>query len=256
MSSDLPPMPPGPPDSFPPPPPPPAPPSDNAPPPPIYGESSVPPQMQGDPLPWEQPGYPALEGLFETAKLVITEPSNAFRRMPITGDLTRPLIYAVIFGWIGIIAGQIYNLALRGTMMRLLPGAAGAGQFSLPWMFNVGVMIVAPVLVLLGVLIGAAIFHLFLLLVGAANSGFGATVRVVCYTGTVQIFQIVPFCGGLIGTIWGIVLYIIGFAAAHRTTTGKAAVAVLLPVALCCVCIAVVIAAFGAAIMAAISHLR
>jgi hypothetical protein len=188
--------------------------------------------------------------------MFITKPGAAFARMSVTGDLSKPLIYAVIFGWIGVIASQIYNLAFRGAMKSFMPFMSNTDAFDLPWGFNVGVMVVAPILVLIGVFITSAILHLFVMLVGANNKGFSATMRVVCYASTVQILQVVPFCGGLIGGIWGIVLDIIGLAAAHRTTTGKAALAVLLPIALCCMCAVVVALAFGAMIMGAISHLR
>jgi hypothetical protein len=225
------------------------------PPPPPGG---VPPAPQAQPLPWEQPGYPALEGLYETAKLVITAPSQAFARMSLTGTLGRPLLYAVIFGWIGIIANQAYSLAFKGAIMGMLSGLPGYNpklMFGLPTAASVGVMIFAPVFVLIWVFIWAAIVHLFLMLVGGANTGFASTVRVVCYVATVQVVQVVPLCGGLIAGIWALVLYIIGVAIAHRTTQGKAALAVLLPLVLCCVCIAVLAAAFGAAIAAAFGHL-
>ena len=209
-------------------------------------------------LPWEHPGYPALEGLYETAKLILTAPSQAFARMSLTGTLGKPLTYAIIFGWVGIIANQIYSIALRGAMMGFLshlPGYNPRLMFGLPVFASVGLMIVAPVFVLIGVFVWAAILHLFLMLVGGANTGFSSTVRVVCYTGTVQVLQVVPFCGGMIAAVWGLVLYIIGLAVAHRTTQGKSALAVLLPLVLCCVCVAIVALAFGAAIAAAIGHL-
>jgi hypothetical protein len=41
--------------------------------------------------------------------------------------------------------------------------------------------------------------------------------------------------------VWAIILYVFGLAIAHRTTQGKAVLAVLLPVVLCC--------AFAAALM-------
>jgi hypothetical protein len=224
---------------------------------------TVPPPPSGappsQPLPWEQPGYATLEALFETAKLVITNPSQAFARMSLTGTLGRPLLYAVIFGWIGVIASQAYSLALRGAMQSMFGslgrgGPFGAHGFHLPVMFSVATMILAPVFVLIGVFIMAAILHLFLVLVGGANTGFASTVRVLCYAGTVQITQIVPLCGGWIAAIWAVVLWIIGLAIAQRTTQGKAAVAVLLPLALCCACVIIVGIAFGAAIAAAIAH--
>ncbi len=223
---------------------------------------TVPPPPPGAPaqaLPWEQPGYPVLEALYETAKLFITAPSQAFARMSATGSLGRPLFYAVIFGWVGIIASQAYSIAFRGVLMNMfssLPGFNRGMMTGMPVFFNVAIMIVAPIFVLLGIFIWSAIVHLFLMLVGGANTGFTSTVRVMCYAGTVQIVQVIPLCGGTVAAIWALVLEIIGLAIAHRTSQGKSALAVLLPLVLCCVCVAILAAAFGAAIVAAIGHLR
>lgn len=250
-------------DSYPPgvPPPPPVPPSMQPPgtvPPPPPGGAPPPPQLQ--PLPWEQPGYPALEGLYETAKLVLTAPSQAFARMSLTGTLAKPILFAIIFGWIGVVARQAYGIAFRSAFANIMgslhmPGPFGAGAFAFPIAFSIIAMIFAPIFVLIGVFIWSLIVHLFLMLVGGARTGFASTVRVVCYAGVVQILQVVPFCGGVIALVWAIVLYIVGLAAAHRTTQGKAALAVLLPLVLCCVCVAVIAVAFGAAIAAAVGHL-
>jgi hypothetical protein len=244
------------------PPTPPGPPSMQPPgtvPPPPPGGAPPPPATQ--PLPWEQPNYPVLEALYETAKLFITAPSQAFARMSLTGSLGRPLLYAVIFGWIGIIANQAYGLAFRGMMMNFF-GSLGMGgpfagrAFHFPIAFSIIAMIFAPIFVMIGVFILSAIFHLFLMLVGGATTGFASTVRVLCYAYTVQIVQVVPICGGWIGAIWAAVLWIIGLAIAHRTTQGKSALAVLLPLALCCVCVVILAITFGAAIAAAVGHLR
>lgn len=213
-------------------------------------------QAQGPTLPFEQAGFPFLEGLYETAKLVVTSPGDAFGRVRASGDLGRPLLYAVIFGWIGIIASQIYNIAFRGAMWNVLPGFSGREEMFVSTGVSIATMALAPILVLIGVFIAALIFHLFLLLVGGAGGGLATTVKVVCYTSTVQITQVVPFCGGIIGGLWALVLYIIGLAAAHRTSYGKAALAVLLPVVLCCVCVAAAVALFGAAIWAAVAGSR
>jgi hypothetical protein len=222
------------------------------PPPPPGG---VPPAAQ---LPWEQPGYPALEGLYETAKLFLTAPSQAFARMSVTATLGKPLLYAVIFGWLGIIASQAYSLAFRGAIQNLLSGLPGYNSrlaLGFPVAATVGIMVLAPIFVLLGIFIWSAIVHLFLMLVGGAKTGFASTVRVVAYSSTVQVVQVIPLCGGTIAAVWALVLYIIGLAIAHRTTQGKSALAVLLPLALCCVCVAILVAAFSAAIMAVIGHL-
>ncbi len=236
MAATLPPVPPSPPATPPGPPPPPA--------------------AQLAPLPWEQPGYPAVEGLYETAKLFLLNPSEAFARMSIGGDLGRPLLFAVVLGWVGLVAGQLYQLLMPGMPWRFLPGMEHSMQYAVRPLFTVVMMVFAPVFVLLAVFIWSAILHLFLLILGAANNGFAATVRVVCYAGVTQIVQVVPLCGGFVASIWSIALEIVGLAVAHRTSQGKAAVAVLLPIALCCACAAVIAVAFGAAILAAVGASR
>jgi hypothetical protein len=222
-----PPIPPGPPSMQPP---------GTVPPPPPSGP---PPAAPVQTLPWEQPGYPFLEAVYETAKLFLTTPGQAFARMSATGDIGRPLLYAVIFGWVGVIANQAYSIALRGAMLgwlSSLPGYNPRLMFGLPVTFSVVAMVIAPVLVLIGIFIWAAIVHLFLLIVSGANSGFSATLRVMCYATTVQVFQVVPICGGMVGGIWALVLEIIGLAIVHRTTQGKSAIGVLGCPVTCCAC--------------------
>jgi hypothetical protein len=235
-------------ESFPPPPPGDMPPPVEPPPP------APPPEPSA--LAWEQPGYPFLEGLYETAKLILTRPSEAFGRMSLVIDLGRPILFAVIFGWLGIIASQLWELVLRGALWQWMPGIGRGAHFALPLTVSVATMIFAPVLVLIGVFLWSAIVHLVLVILGAANGGFAATARVICYAQTPSVLQVVPGCGGVIALVWSLVLEIIGLAKAHRTTQGNAAVAVLLPIALCCACGVLAAAFFGAAIFAAISNLK
>jgi hypothetical protein len=46
--------------------------------------------------------------------------------------------------------------------------------------------------------------------------------------------MIIPLCGGIIAGVWGIVLRCIGLARAHETDTGRAVLAVFLPLIVCC----------------------
>jgi ABC-type molybdate transport system permease subunit len=71
--------------------------------------------------------------------------------------------------------------------------------------------------------------------------------RVVCFTaGSANLFSMIPVCGWLIALVYTIVLECIGLARAHETTTGKALIAVLLPIFLCCCVMGILIAAiFG-----------
>ena len=109
--------------------------------------------------------------------------------------------------------------------------------------------IALPAIILVVFFIEAGIFHLMLLIVGGARQSFETTARVVAYTsGATAIFQMVPFCGGLIGLVWGIIILILGLAYAHETSTGRAVAAVLLPLVLCCLCCVLVAVFFAATI--------
>jgi len=194
-------------------------------------------------IPWEDPARTsAFERFVETVKLLATRPSEAFAGMPTSGGIGSPLVYAILVGWIGIAIAVVWNTLLQGMWIPFMGGgeeAAIAAGFTAAW--AVGLVILAPIFVIIGVFIGAAILHLMLMIVGGANNGFEATVRVVCYAQTAQLAGIVPFCGGLISMVWAIILYVFGLATAHRTTQGKAVLAVLLPVVLCCAFVAAMV---------------
>jgi hypothetical protein len=94
------------------------------------------------------------------------------------------------------------------------------------------------------------LLHLFLALFGGANQGLTVTLRVVAYAQAPVILAVVPLLG-CVGGIWGLVLYIVGLAAAHRTETWRSALAVFAPVILCIgilVIGAVLIALFAASV--------
>jgi len=186
-------------------------------------------------LPWDQRQQRGLFTAFvETLQMVLSRPSEAFTAMKREGGLGEPLIYAVIGGSAGLVIYFIYNFAFQSLGMMAsqnnplthLVGTGIAGIF---------LIICAPILVVIGIFINAAILHVCLMIVGGAKQSFETTFRVVCFeAGSVYPLMIVPFCGGLIAAVWGIVLRCIGIARAHETDTGRAVLAVLLPVIICC----------------------
>jgi len=201
--------------------------------------SSPPPPVQptrAAPIPWEDPARTStFERFVETVKLLATRPGEAFAGMPTTGGIGSPLLYAIVVGWIGIAIAVVWNTLFQGMWIPFMGSgeeAAIAAGFTAAW--AVGLVVLAPIFVIIGVFIGAAVLHLMLMIVGGANNGFEASVRVVCYAQTAQLAGIIPICGGLVSLVWAIILYVFGLAAAHRTTQGKAALAVALPVVLCC----------------------
>ena len=99
-------------------------------------------------------------------------------------------------------------------------------------------------------LVGLGILMLSLL--GAARQPFEATARVVAYgVGATSLLGLIPFCGGIIGGLYGIYLYIVGLADVHDTDITKAAIAVLTPAVVCCVLFALLWGTIAALIFGA-----
>ncbi len=81
----------------------------------------------------------------------------------------------------------------------------------------------------------AGLVHLSLMLVGGANKTFEATFRVISFSqGSTALLQLVPCCGGLVAFVWFLVASCIGVARTHEIDTGRATLAVLLPIIVCC----------------------
>jgi hypothetical protein len=100
---------------------------------------------------------------------------------------------------------------------------------------SVAMIILLPLFIVIVLFIWSAIVHLCLMIVGGANQPFETTFRVVAFTqGSAGPLQIVPLCGGVISFVWAIVCYCIGLARAHETDTGRAVLAVFLPLIVCC----------------------
>lgn len=186
-------------------------------------------------LPWDQRHTKGLFSAFiETLQMVLSKPGAAFTAMSREGGLGEPLLYGLIGGSFGFIVYFIYNLAFQSLGMfanqnNPLTHFIGAG------IGGIILIVCAPLFVLIGIFIGSAILHVCLLLVGGAKQSFETTFRVVCFAGgSVNPLLVIPFCGGLIVGVWKIVLYCIGLARAHETDTGRAVLAVFLPLILCC----------------------
>src|SRR5207244_8264875 len=135
-------------------------------------------------------------------------------RMPIAGDPLRPLVFAIVLGWVGSILNAIWNLAFRGAMPK-------ASTYGMPDYVVPMTALFAPVLIVCAVLVSGAIHHVMLIIVGGAKSGFVATMRVVCYSQAPQVLQLLPGCGVVLAGVGSLLLAMQGLAVAHRISLGK-----------------------------------
>ena len=73
------------------------------------------------------------------------------------------------------------------------------------------------------------------MIVGGANQSFETTFRVLAFTqGSTGVLQSIPVSGGVLAAVWAVVVNCIGLARAHETDTGRAVLAVILAVIVCC----------------------
>src|SRR5918998_1048183 len=183
----------------------------------------------------------------EVVRGVVLQPVRFFAGIPRSGPLLNPLVFAVICLEISAILSAL--LVLAGVQEN--PGFNPNPQNALPSVFTPGSalasIILAPIGGTIGLFVVAAIQQLLVrLVVGANNSGFGATFRVASYTQVTSLVNWIPIVGPFLA-LYGLYLSIVGIREMHNTTTGKAALVILIPFAVVLVVALVVLAVAGIA---------
>jgi hypothetical protein len=153
------------------------------------------------------------------------------------GDFVNPLIFglicALVSAVLGGLIGFLFNIGLFNQ------GAAGAiiGFF-------VGILR-DLIYVLIVLFVGAGIWHLLVMLfLRPRHEGYEATFRVAAYSTVVYLVSWIPILGWILG-LYGIYLGIVGIREVHGTTTGKAALVVLIPIAVVAFLVLLIVVALG-----------
>lgn len=187
-----------------------------------------------------------MNALVETTQAVLLRPREFYLRMPVTGGVGGPLLYALILGYLGLVATTVYNLVFNSIIGSSLSRFGGERPAQLErllelygtWGGAIGQLVMGPVWIVVGAFVGAGIFHLVLMLLGGAHRDFEATFRVVAFAHAVNLLGLFPFCGSLVALVWWLVVATVGLSVVHSISTGQAFVAVLLPALVCCCCCA------------------
>lgn len=225
-------------------------------PPPLPPTKDRAPSVAPPRLPWEERdrlGF--VEALVQSVRLLVLEPSNAFTRLRPDGDITSPMLFGILISWICLLFSQLWSVVLSSSMRGVFGGMEGFEEvFRAPSVLALaGTMVVWPVAFVVLAFVGAGILHLSLMMVGAMQTsehGFEGTLKVYIYATVSWFALLIPIVGGLVASLWHVVLLVIGFSAVHRTTQGRALVAALIPTIACCVCVAGISFVFGAVIVA------
>ena len=172
-----------------------------------------------------------MDNYVDTLKKVLTDPEGFYSEMPKEGGYQEPLTFAAInFAILGLLSG-IVAVLLKG---------AGAGSI-------VSTLVGAVIGGIVGLFIVGIILFIFFKIFGGSG-GYEGTVRILSYSSAAQVFAWIPVIGWIIG-LYGIWLNIVGGKHVHNLTTVKSAIAVLLPLVILAVIIAmlltVIIATFA-----------
>jgi hypothetical protein len=242
---------------------PPFPPADDAPgaPPPLPPPDPPPPQGGS---PWDRRDQIGFGGaLVETTQQVLLQPRHFYERMFVTGGVGGPLLYAVILGYIGVVANTVYNAVFSSIVGSSFPQLMGERpelerllEVYGTWVGALGQLVTGPVWIAIGAFVGAGILHLVLMLLGGASADFEATFRVVAFAHAINVITLVPFCGSFVALVWWVIVASIGLSVVHRISMGRAVLAVLLPVLLCCCCCAGAFGLLASSMAAALGQVR
>jgi hypothetical protein len=190
--------------------------------------------------PWEDRArFSRLTGFFETIRKAMTAPGAFFTGHPVRRGLTGPISFAVILGTLTSLIGWVWSKVFDRTLMDLLEQFDGfdppsAAEAALTGFFETAVVLASPLLALVGLFIQAGVIHLAVLMLARNGRGFEATLRACAYGGAAMILTLIPMCGNGVGSVWALVLTIIGIQRLHRCGGGTATLIVLLPLLLCC----------------------
>jgi hypothetical protein len=195
--------------------------------------ASFEPVATAQPFPWPpREGESAVQAFVTTWKESLLHPTWFFKHMPREDDYGSIVAYYLI---VGVIAAGIHlfwhSVFNFSGIQELLLRAMGVKQ-DIPHSSGLMNFLFSPVVLLLALYVTAGLTHLFLKIVGGAHHGFDTTTRVVAFSYSPMLFAVVPFLGSLVGTVWLIVLTVIGLREAHETTTGRSVAAIFLPYAI------------------------
>ena len=178
---------------------------------------------EGSQSPFES-GEGFIGAFLKTTREALFSPVRFFKKVAGGEGYWTPLIYAMISGIIGFGGTILWQWFFFSHWFPV-------GRISdlSPSIYFI-ITVTLPVIVAFTLLIESWITHVCLMIVGGNRKGFQATFRAISYSFSGYLLGIVPFIGSPLGGIYVLVLTIIGVREGHDISTGRAVLAIFLPV--------------------------
>jgi hypothetical protein len=148
-----------------------------------------------------------LRNYYDTGKKVLLKPGEFFKEMPTTGGYKDPLIFAII------------TAVIMGVGLTII--TLGVGFLAI---------VFAPIAVAISIFLAALLLLICAKIVGGTGT-YEATLRVAAYANIVNIIGWIPIVS-VLGSIYGLVLTVIGMKEIHSLSTVKAIIAVGIAIAI------------------------
>ena len=162
----------------------------------------------------------------KTIREALFSPTRFFKKVATGEGYWTPLIYGIITGIIGRFADFFWAWLV---VIPFLPPSI-RNFLAISYTFALMIIIFSmPLWVAFSILLWSGVTHFCLIIVRGSKKGFEGTFRAISYSYSARLFHIVPFIGSTIGFVYRIALAIIGVREAHGITTGRALIAILLP---------------------------
>lgn len=187
-----------------------------------------------------------VSALVSTLKKCLLDPYVFFDALSSSNNTSKAWLYALIVGSIGSIFSFIWTYLLISPLLDFIPWLDDRSAKSA---ISAAGLISTPLIVTVKAVSAALYFHCLLYLTRSKKQNIAATFRIVCYSQSTAIFDLVPVFGGLISPLWSIYLLTVGFNRVHKTSMFKALMIILLPLVFLMVSVVFLVLVFGAGLL-------
>jgi hypothetical protein len=174
-------------------------------------------------IPWES-GEGFVSAFFKTTRDALFSATRFFKKVGSGEGYLPALIYGLISGIIGSGGALVWQWYLFSQWFPVQKISDIASSIYMTLL-----IILVPLTIIFSLFLGSIVTHLCLMVVGGNKKGFQTTFRAISYAFSGNLFAIIPFIGSTIGGIYFLILTIIGLRESHTISTGKAVLAVFLP---------------------------
>lgn len=181
---------------------------------------------------WEQRATLGFfSALLQTIGTVLLKPSKTFEGLQKQGGVAAPLFYYVMISSVMFTVAAISQLpSTISSLASVMPQFEKVSlSYPMMGMLFLVTLLLSPPIFMVTIFVSSFFTHLCLRLLRGAKEPFEATFRVMCYAmGSTAIFQVIPFFGGILGSIWSFYASLIGLKKVHEISAWRATVALLL----------------------------